>query len=72
MKPKEIYEKFVAGDPLSDCDLDVGIEHFSRMARLLFASGPIFRLAAIEASRVELRLREYEEARNENDSQSKK
>lgn len=63
--PELVYERFQKGDPLSDLDLNVGIAHFKVMADLLYSSGPVFRLAAIEAGRVARRFEEYRAARKE-------
>jgi hypothetical protein len=61
--PREIYEKFTNGDSLSDQDLTRGIAHFGRMAADLNASGPTFRLAAVEAHRVASTLADFKVAR---------
>lgn len=50
--PKQTYEKFIIGDQISSEDLEKGFTHFSTLATLLYASGPVFQLAAIEANRV--------------------
>lgn len=50
--PQAIYEKFKNGDRLNDEELEVGFKHFSTLSTLLFDSGPVFSLSAIEANRV--------------------
>lgn len=60
-----IYNKFQAGDALTDADLDAGIEHFNNMSDMLWKSGPVFRLCAQEAIRVADRLQGFRNARRE-------
>lgn len=62
---EEVYNKFVKGDSLTDVDLEVGISHFRPLGDMLFRSGPVFRLAAQEASRVADRLEDYKRARTQ-------
>lgn len=60
-----VYAKFCKGDPLTNNELDVGIEHFRPLSDMLFRSGPVFRLAAQEANRVATGLEDYKSARNQ-------
>lgn len=61
--PARIYDKYRNGDPLSDTELDVGIEHFRKMSQLLAATGPAFLLATGECYRVLNTLEGYKLAR---------
>ena len=60
----KLYEKFHSGDPLTDTELSIGIQHFGQMADLLQVSGPVFRLAAKEAAYVAMQMRSYRDARD--------
>lgn len=60
-----VYSKFCKGDSLTNNELDVGIEHFRPLSDMLFRSGPVFRLAAQEASRVASGLEDYKSARDQ-------
>lgn len=60
-----IYNKFNAGDSLTDSELEIGIEHFNGMSEMLWKSGPVFRLCAQEAGRVGQRLQDFQNARKE-------
>lgn len=62
---QRIYDKFRNGDPLTDKELEVGIEHFDQMAKLLNQSGPVFKLAAQESHRVMDGLASYQRARKQ-------
>lgn len=59
-----IYTKFIKGNPLTDNELDIGINHFNSMGELLCRSGDVFRLAAQEANRVADRLGYYKRERS--------
>ena len=61
--PTTIYDKLAKGDPLSDTELEVGIEHFGALGKLLAVSGPVFQLATNEAYRVVDRLNSFQFAR---------
>lgn len=61
---KHIYERFTDGNVLTDNDLFVGHHHFSELALSLYASGPVFRLAAVEARRVADALDGFQQARS--------
>ena len=62
--PETIYNKLVKGDPLTDLELAVGIEHFAKMGEMLLKSGPVFRLAGQEALRTADRLSDFQRERN--------
>lgn len=47
-----IYNKYKAGQPLTDSELLIGYNHFTALSKLLDDSGPIFALVAQEAHRV--------------------
>lgn len=59
----DIYNKFINGDALSDAELNVGINHFTKLADALVTCGPVFKLAANEAIRVSQRLLDFRNAR---------
>ena len=61
----DIYDKICKGDPLSDTELQVGVEHYSKMAELLMRSGPVFKLASNEANRVAETMISYTNARKQ-------
>ncbi len=61
--PWQIYEAYTTGDPLTDEELKVGIEHFQKIADLAFDSGPVFRLMEQEATRVVVALSQFQFAR---------
>jgi len=60
---KEIYEKFRNGDPLTDLELKVGVEHFSTASEMLSCLGPRFDLAENELRRVAIGLSDFIAAR---------
>ena len=59
------YDKICKGDPVSDTELQVGVEHYSKMAELLMRSGPVFKLASNEANRVAETMISYANARKQ-------
>lgn len=60
-----VYDKFNNGEPLTDQDLDEGIEFFRQLAHNLSSLGPVFRLSANEARRVHCSLLAFRAARQE-------
>lgn len=62
-KPSEIYEKMISGDPLSDSEVNEGVEFFTKLADDLYKCGPAFRLTANEANRVSYTMRQFQRAR---------
>lgn len=62
----DVYSKCINGRPLTMKEIDIGIEHFDKMSKLLFASGPVFSLAAVEANRIYLMLDGFKMARQRN------
>ena len=64
--PKDVYEKFCAGDSLTDAEVSFGITFYTYLADNLFKCGPVFQLAAAEARRVQLQLEGFMEARQMN------
>ena len=63
MKPKDIYEKYLDGDPISNKELLEAIPVFDSMARQLRQFGPVFKLAARELDSVLRGLEDYRMAR---------
>lgn len=61
--PSQVYSTYVEGQPLTDAELKSGAKHFTEMADALMKSGPVFRLAGIEARQVGDALKEYIYAR---------
>jgi hypothetical protein len=61
---KGIYEKVNSGDNLSDWEIALGMFHFEAMAALLSQSGPTFKLAWQEATRVFYKLQDFQTERN--------
>lgn len=71
-KMAEIYEKFVNGDSLSDEELKVGAIFFHDMWVQLKQAGPVFKLAANEANRVQSQFDSFIRARNEHANEKTK
>lgn len=63
MKMRDLYKKFTDGDPISDEELDEGIEFFSDLSDKLFSLGDVFRLPAVEANRVLMSLEGFKRER---------
>lgn len=63
-KVKDIYDKYVNGDKLSDAELLLGFNHFTDLGKKLALSGPVFLLAAREANRISSSLEDIINARN--------
>ena len=62
---KDIYTKYRNGEPLNNEEIEVGIEHFSKLADLAYKSGAVFSLTAQEANRIAMALREFQRARQD-------
>lgn len=60
---RTLYEKYVAGTPITDAELSQGIEYFLLLTQQLDALGPVFRLAANESRRVLQGLQSFNQAR---------
>ena len=56
MKPSDVYEKYCNGDNLTDSEVLDGMKFFSDLAAMLSISGPVFKLAFLEANRISERL----------------
>jgi hypothetical protein len=52
ISPADIYRKVMTGEPVSDEEIAVGIEHFGRLAEMLRESGVAFSITAAECNRV--------------------
>ena len=50
-RAREVYEKYLRGDSLTDQDVSFGRTYFRETAAKLSALGPIFHLAWCEANR---------------------
>ena len=66
MSVRNIYEKFINGDSLTDIEVNEGVKFFKKLSDDLYLLGPIFRLSAHEAARAYDRLKSYQDARKEN------
>ena len=62
-----IYEAVLAGDPITDGEIDYAIAFFTRVRGDLAGLGPVFHLASTEAARVLQRLEGFKEARKPNE-----
>ena len=62
---KEIYDKYNNGDALTDLEIKVGYEHFTKLRNFLDPCGPVFHLAWCEAHRMAMRFGEFIKARSE-------
>lgn len=51
-RAREVYEKYVKGDSLTDQDVSFGRTFYRELAAKLGACGPVFHLAWCEANRV--------------------
>lgn len=59
--PAKIYDAVINGTvSLTDGELEAGIKHFGDMAALLQKSGPVFKLASVEAFRITDTLRGFQ------------
>lgn len=48
----QLYDKYVNGDSFTTDELRALHSHFKATSELLFLSGPVFKLAAVEAQKV--------------------
>jgi hypothetical protein len=64
ISPAMIYGKVVAGEPLSDTEIDFGIEHFSKLFKMLNESGAAFAITAAECNRIVETLTNFRWSRN--------
>ena len=48
----KLYEKYTSGDSFTTDELRALYRHFHQTSTLLFGSGPVFRLSAVEAQKV--------------------
>jgi hypothetical protein len=62
---KQIYDKVLKGDALTDHEVYVGIQAFGTLAHDLGQLGDTFKLQAAELRRVEQLLRDFQQARFE-------
>jgi hypothetical protein len=62
--PAEIFHRYYQGDSLTDQDVLEGVKFYYQLSRLLYKTGPVFRLAAQEANSVFLGLESYAKARH--------
>ena len=60
---QEIYDKFRAGDSITDEELVYSLAFFQRLSDMLICLGPIFHLSWLEANTVAMRLNDYKRAR---------
>lgn len=60
---RTIYEKYCNGDSLTDDEVNVGEQHFQKLADQMRALGPPFLLATRELQRVATGLESYRTAR---------
>ena len=60
---RDIYEKYVNGDSLTDDEVLEGEKHFKILSDLLYQSGEAFAITAKEANRTYLGLQGYRVSR---------
>ena len=63
LSPRKIYEKYQAGDSLTNAEVIYGAAFYRDLADRLVVCGPTFHLAFVEANRVWEGLEGYMEAR---------
>ena len=63
ISPKELYNKYIGGDKITDNELKESIPFWRDLASMLNKAGPVFKLAANEAGRVHRGLEGFAEAR---------
>ena len=61
MRP--IYEKVLNGDPLTDREIEEGIEFFDDLNKKLMMLGPVFLLSSNEVNRVLILLKNFKQDR---------
>lgn len=61
--PKDLYNKYVQGDKITDNQLKEGVPFWKDLADKLHKAGPVFKLCANEAGRVYRGLNEFADAR---------
>lgn len=59
----QIYEALNRGDPLTDEDLERGIQHFNTLSKAIVGSGPAFAITSREVTRVVHELESFRWAR---------
>jgi hypothetical protein len=60
---RAFYEKFNSGSPLTDEELEDGIEFFTELEKSLSSLGPVFKLPANEVRRILYCLESFKTAR---------
>lgn len=63
--PKQIYEDYKNGNPISDAELKQGMDFFLDLSQKLIQCGPVFSLAESEAWRIYMGLKSFQNARKE-------
>lgn len=61
---KKVHEKILSGDPFTDQEVLEGMKFFEQLSNDLHKAGPVFMLAAREASRVYTTLNGFAWARS--------
>lgn len=61
--PKDLYNKYVQGDKITDNQLKEGIPFWKDLADRLHKTGPVFKLCANEAGRIYRGLSDFAHAR---------
>jgi hypothetical protein len=59
----KVYEQYLAGDHITDEDLNLALEFFKQLAYSLSVMGSVFHLAFCEANRTYLDLYRFQQAR---------
>ena len=63
-RAEQVYNQYTMGDPITDDDLDFGIDFFQKLANDLVQLGPVFTLAQMRAQQVYTTLESYQRARS--------
>lgn len=65
MRTQDIYKNFTKGKVFSDKDLDMAIDHYTKLFELLVVSGQEFTFTTNEVCTVLNRLTDYRNARKQ-------